>query len=54
MRSTRDHECQTVNCNQRAWSWVTKKDDDYDRNKHVCNDCRDFLTSQENWKRLDW
>lgn len=53
MRSTRDFECQTVDCKNRAIWWLQKIKDEKKTTKHVCSDCRDHLL-QEDYEELPW
>ncbi len=47
-----DHKCQTEGCNYKALVWITKPEEN--RNKNVCFDCRDELVELHGWELLDW
>ena len=51
MRATMDHKCQTTDCKYKALVWITKPEENL--NKNVCFEHRDELV-EEGWELLDW
>lgn len=52
MRTTRSFHCMTEECENYAVTWITLVEEN--RNKHVCLDCRNYLTTEEGWILLNW